>query len=438
MNKKFLLSVSLYTVLLTAPAFSEHIIIRSKDFKVLIGADLNLQAGARFQPSSKTKQDINNDGSIVKIGPSANNEDVAFMSSAHAYLGAENQTKGGTIYGAHVGIFASTRGSLPTKDHLGRTYGYLQHDNWGRIEFGTKKGASASMQLDGDEVSAGTGGFNGDWDKYLWLTSYQGPTYTNIATNEDNFVSGTGLVTKDSSNSSANGEGMRKITYYTPNYKGFQLGISYAPDEANRGGNRSGEYPFVETGPTRKLKNVFLGGISYEKQIDKKQSFKIVLIGETGTVRRSAKDKTNNRHYVKNPIGYDIGAVYYYDKFGIAGSYGSRGKFPYRKEVNPRRDMFYTAGISYQCTKKLKTSVTYFHSDNRNKLDIISVGTSYDWKSGVQPYAEVTHVIAKQKYNYDPKGYNDGPTTATNPSIGSGNTFKNQGTVGIVGVRISF
>ena len=433
MNKKFYASLLLSTALFAIPASADYVLTQTGDFKVTLGADTNFQAGARFQSKSKTKYDINDDGNIVKMGPSANNEDVAFNSSAHAHLAAENKTKSGTIYGVHVGIFASTRGGLPSKDYLGRTYAHFENKNWGRFEFGTKKGASTSMQIDGDEVAAGSGGFAGDWDDYLSLTSYQGPDYKKKATNADNFTTGTGLVIKDSS-SSANNEGARKITYYTPKYNGLQLGASYIPDEDNRGGNEGKKRLFVETGPTRKLKNAFMGAIAYDKKIDDQQKFRIVLIGETGTVRRSAQDKEYNRTYTKNPVGYSIGGVYYYDKFGVAGSYGSKGKFPYRKGVNTKRDYFLTAGVSYQITDKIKTSLTYFHSDNRNKLDIISVGANYSWMPGVQPYIEATYVTAKQKYNYDPQDYDS--TSNNDTDVGRTN-FKNRGTVVITGVRIN-
>lgn len=455
MNKKFYASLLLSTALFTIPASADYVVSHSGDFKVTLGADLNLQAGSRFQSRSKHKEFkhtsnvstiANPIGNIEKIGPSANNEDVAFMSSAHGHIGVENKTKAGTKYGAQVGIFASTRGGLPSRDYLGRTYGYFENNKWGRFEIGTKKGASTSMAVDGDEVAAGTGGFNGDWDDYLSLTSYQGPNYVTIATDKNNFVDGTGLVIKDSS-SSANNEGIRKITYYTPKYNGFQFGASYIPDEANRGGNDEDNRLFVSSGPTRNLKNAFMAAAAYEKQINNKQSFKIVLVGETGRVRRSAQDKANGRVYTKNPVGYSIGAVYYYDKFGIAGSYGSSGKFKYRKDadINPRKDFFVTAGISYQFTDKIKGSFTYFHSDNRNKLDIFSIGANYSWMPGVQPYAELTYVTAKQKYNYDYRkstqddGKVDGLTNISrNQQLGSNSpNFKTSGAVGLLGVRFN-
>ena len=290
------------------------------------------------------------------------------------------------------------------------------------------------MQIDGDEVAAGTGGFNGDWGNYLDLTSYKGPDYEDIEMNSANFTDDTKLVLKDNDNNFANGEGMRKVTYYTPKYKGFQIGLSYAPDEANKGGNNSSNTPFNSNGPNRKMKNAFMGGITYEKQINKKQSFKAALIGETGALVRSAYDIKAERTFTKNPVGFDIGAMYTYDKFSIAGSYGDRGKFKYHKQPKLKKTIFYTAGIGYQCTDKIKTSLTYFHSDNRNKLDIFSVAANYNWLPGVQPYAEVTHVIAKQKYDYAPT---DPTKDLTTPKSRSTNV-KNKGTVLILGMRFAF
>jgi len=426
MNKKLLTSISLLAAVIAAPSFADYAFVNSGDFKVTIGGNLNLQGGVRFQPSSKTKKSVN--GEIVKIGPSANNEDGAFASDAHVYLGASNNTKDGLRYGAQIGVVASTRGGLPSKDILGRTYGFFEHDNWGRVELGTRKGASKVMQIDGDTVASATGGYAGDWGNYMTLTSYNpnsSPTYNTKATNEDNFTKGTKLVVKDP-DSKANNEGCRKITYYTPKYNGFQVGLSYIPDEANRA---TTPLP-VTDGPTRKVKNAITAGIVYENQLDKKQSFKIALVGETGEITRSGKDKAEGRTYYK-PRAIDLGGTYTYDKISVAASYGNRGKSTFRKQANLKKAIFYTAGAAYKFTDKISSSLTYFHSDNKNKLDIVSIGGDYTWLPGVQSYAEVTHIMAKQKYDYNlvESTAGSGTPSATN--------FKNKGTVVLVGTRFS-
>lgn len=406
------------------------------------GADLIQEAGMRFQQRSRSRK--NTSGAVTRMGPSANNDDLAFTTTANAFLAAEKQTENNTTFGVRIGLFASTRGSFPSQDHWGRTYVFFENDSWGKVELGSKKGASVAMQKDADDITAGSGAFNGNWGKYVSLNSWRrAGNYVTQEMFSGNFADDTRLVMKDS-DGRGNNEGSRKITYYTPVYKDFQFGISYVPDEANRGGNTDDNSPFVENGPTRNLKNAIMAGLSYEKQIDKQQKVKASLIGETGQLIRSTQDIIQNRYFVKRATGYDLGGVYTYDKFSVAASYGNRGKFKYHLQPGLRDTVFYTAAVAYQCTDKMRTSLAYFRSDNRNTLDVISLGANYKWMPGLLTYAEVTHFIAHQRFNYaTPKSSTENTTdkNGVNSIVKEagerGRTnVRNRGTVGIIGLRV--
>jgi hypothetical protein len=445
MNKTLLTSVSLLAVLLSSHTSSaDHVVARADNLKITVGADVNMQGG--YQPKSKTKVNTRildasaASGKVIKIGPSANNNDLAFVTSASAFLGAENKTKSDLVYGVQVGLFTTTNGDFPSKDHLGRTYVYFQRDDFGKFEIGTKRGASTSMAIDGDDATAGTGAFNGDWSHYLSLTSYEGPNYDKYLTNDQNFSDSTRLIIKDNNADSSNDEGCRKVTYYTPKYEGFQLGFSFIPDEANRGGNAEKESPFVKTGPTGNLKNAIMASVSYEKQIDAKQKLKVALVGETGRFVRSYQDVLENNKYPNQPVAFAIGAQYDYDKFSIAGSFGDKGRLKYPKQPKLKDSIFYNIGLGYQCTEKIKTSIAYFHSDNRNTVDIFSVGAHYNWLSGVQPYAEFNYLIAHQKYNFMQPVASGAARTLQGATF-LGNTAKatntkTRGAAAIVGIRL--
>jgi hypothetical protein len=435
MRKQLLTSVSLLAVLVSSQALGDVIMARLEHWKLRVGADLIQEAGMRFQRPTKFRKTTG--GATTRLGPSANNDGLAFTTAAHAYIAAEKETKNNTTYGVRVGLFATTRGSMPTQDQWGRTYVFAENDNWGKIELGSKKGASTAMELSASDIAAGSGAFNGTWNNYISLDSFsRGSNYTQQEMFKGNFADDTRLIIKDNERN-ANNEGSRKITYYIPNYKGFQAGISYVPDEANRGGNPINQNPFVDTGPTRNIRNAIMAGASYKKQLDKKQNFKVALVAETGQLIRSYTDAQAGRAFIRRAFGFELGGVYEYDKFSVAASYGDRGKFKYHRQPNLRKTVFYTAALAYKCTDKIKTSIAYFRSDNRNTLDLITLGAQYDWIPGVRAYAEVTQVMAHQRYNYATPSQD---VTADKTVAAAGRpgrtNVRNSGTVGVVGLRV--
>lgn len=98
--------------------------------------------------------------------------------------------------------------------------------NFGRVELGREDGAEDVMFVGGEDVAAGTGGFDGDT--------------TNLIP----------LQIQDTSDAA-------KITYFTPRIAGFQLGASWTPDTGDDFGDDSA------TGPGGDLENSFGFGANW-------------------------------------------------------------------------------------------------------------------------------------------------------------------------------
>lgn len=357
--------------------------------------------------------------SVVKRqGITRNNQDVAFNSAAGAYLGFNNKTSEGMLYGINIGLSTNTKtGYLPLKEDLARTYAYLENDSWGRFEMGTKKGVSRTMKIDADAIATATGGIDGGWGAYLNLKAYKAPGYTEQIINDDNFTDAPKLLYKDNDHN-ANNEGNRKITYYTPRFgNGVQIGVSYVPDSGNKGAANDPLklQTFGNEDPSSgRLKNLVTLAVSWKHKIDDKRQLEIEIDGETAklTQRYDKNPAINGEQTYKYKSGryywsqqaYHTGVKYVQDKASFVISYGNRGKLRKIKNVpgtKVKDSQFITAGVDYKFTDKFDASLTYLHSWNGNTLDIYSIGADYKWVPGVKPYAEFTYVTAKQRKKYD-------------------------------------
>jgi len=331
----------------------------------------------------------------------------------------------------------------------------------GRFEMGTNSGVSSTMRIGADNIARATGGIDGDWANYVNLDTYTTDSnYGTAAVNSDNFVTGpslflTGFGGQNSGTPSANylagDEKSRKVSYYTPKYNGFQFGLSYTPDNRNTGQDYMNELRDRDTYTNRKptAKDAVAAGLTWEHDMAADQKLQLSLVGETASVKADPEDKVDNVQKAYHKVeGFIFGAQYNYQNWAFAASYGNRGKSLKAKNLTVdnvangsiKKAYFYTAGVAYT-QGAVGTSLTYMYtSDNKNKMDVVSLGMDYQLAPGLLPYAEVTYFNMKQKNNYSagtPNAIEGTDATAatvtkTNPEA------KNKGTAFIIGTKINF
>lgn len=432
MTKHLILAAACFAAFVSTGQASAHDIYKSGSLTINAGGIFDAGIATRIQNSKYYTQDFpkekNNNGDItgwtgpIKRGITKNNENVAIYTAAGAYLGASNKASNGMVYGVNIGLATNTKtGYLPLKEDMARTYGYLEHDKWGRFEIGTKKGVSKTMRIDADQIAAATGGIDGGWSAYLNLKSFKGPEFKEQVIDDDNFTDGPKLIYKDN-DKDANHEGNRKITYYTPRFSnGIQFGISYVPDSGNKGGETDPNklQTFANNEPSnRRLRDLITVALSWLHKINDKSSITVELDAETAKLTENIKkvskvNPKNNEVYDSyeydptkkyyRPKGYHGGVKYTYDKASFVVSYGNRGKlrkYPKNYTKGVKDSQFITTGVAYDFTDKLAASLTYLYSWNRNTFNNYSIGADYKWVPGIKTYAEFTYVTAKQKYDY--------------------------------------
>jgi len=382
--------------------------------KVTVGGYANFEAGY-------VSDDMDNTATATQNGISERPQ--AFRNDTQVDFKIDGKNDAGLGYGGEVDLLADT-----SVDVLGRgvnaskTFVYVD-GNWGRFEGGSNVGADGTLKVDAGTIARATGGINGDWsyfanvnDQFLAqaaLPLAYGTTITGI---------GAGLGTNLTGNHTE--ENLNKVTYYTPRWQGFQVGVSYLPDQINRGQTT---FRYDQFGG--QSDNIWAGGLNYDNKFGD-FGLAAAATGEWGS------SQLNTYEDLK---AFALGAKLSYMGASLAGSYGDWGKSNTAKAANSKKTYYWDLGAAYEYGP-FGASVTYLYSsvdcgtnaaftnvpggcglgdvNGKNKFDSVSVGTDYKLAPGLTPYAEVTW--------YD-----------ENSALASG-ANDNKGYVVIVGTQLNF
>jgi outer membrane protein OmpU len=352
---------------------------------------------------------------------------IAFRNDNEIHFNVAGKTDAGLGYGAEIDLQADisgdqgTQGSTNSGVTAHRTYGWLQGDTWGHVEYGSNDGVARTLKVDASNIARATGGIDGDW--YLFAdynntagTPTQGTSFHNAGGATAKFIT-TPRLTVESGGLNTFASDVwsndTKITYYTPRFSGFQLGVSYAPSLSNRGQltNRTD----TATGITG-AGDIWEEGLNYEGQFDQVG----IAAGVTGEEGKS-NDSTVGALKLNDIKAWNAGLKLSYMGFSAAGSYGDLSD---SFDVNGTKADYWTGGLAYE-TGPLGASVTYLYSEDKNtgftdKFQDVSVGVDYKLAPGLTPFIEYTW------YDIDPTG---SPADAG---------FENKGNIVIVGSELSF
>lgn len=346
-----------------------------------------------------------------------NMKNRAFYSTAYLAANVSSKLDSGFLYGAKIAITTTSRSSRKLQS------GLFFENAGGRLELGSDKSAMTKMRISPFSIAAATAGM---WD--VWATSdiLGGMP---IVMNYGCFLDQKMRVAGES-------EYSRKITYYTPTFYGFQIGVSYVPDSSNVGYSTLSHTPTHGGGPAANnysysIKNGFSGGITYKKSIEDDFGIKLSAVGEMGKGKAAPKDdkaiaainKANLplNPRVKNLKNYMLGAQIDYGKFSIAGSYGNYMKSLSMPQDKNKTSNVYGIGGKYKFDK-LSTSLAFISSGHgKNKLNATTLGADYKLAPGLLPYAEVTY--------FSISGFTRDPNSTKK---------SRKGTLAIIGTRVEF
>ncbi len=350
--------------------------------EVTVGGFANFQAGYISQD-----RDTN-----VRSWKFQNDDEIHFKVDAKA----DNGLQYGAVIELEADVSADADGQGFNAD---KTFVFLQ-GGWGRAEMGANSSATQALTVGPAQFARATGGINGDWYNYANLA--WGGAAPFIITADLPVAHGAATSAGINGVSGAS-EDAAKITYYTPRFSGFQLGVSYTPDAGNSGtaaaftGKNNGDYA-----------DVWNAGVNYNGKFQN-IGLAASLTGEIGSAENTAVKLRDLR-------AWQAGVNLSWMNWSLGGSYGDWGKSTQAKNVAAKNSNYWTAGIGYE-TGPYGASVTYLDSTyNRNKTQNISVGADYKLAPGLVPYAEVSF------FDLDLAGTN----------------IDNKGTVVLVGTHLNF
>lgn len=349
----------------------------------------------------------------------------AFRNDTIVAFKIDGKSDSGLGYGGEINILADVSGDVQGRGtNASKTMVYLEN-MYGRVELGSNIGAENSMKVDAATIARATGGINGDWTYFAnannqflaqgALPLQYGALGNNAGGNGNNFV---GQRTE---------ENLNKVTYYTPRFAGFQVGVSYLPDQLNRGqGFSTQNVP----GPNRAdninglSQNIFTGGLSYDNKFGD--------IGVAAAVTGMAGESMTATH--NDLEAWNAGLKLAYMGFTLAGGYGDWGDSNTLKTDASDDTNYWNVGLAYEYGP-FGASATYLDSTfdcgnaggttgatgdcataGNNDFESLSVGVDYKLVPGLTPYAEVTW--------YEMNA--------------AGTTTDNDGYVAIVGTQLNF
>ncbi len=349
-----------------------------------------------------------------------NQRDYGFRNDTEVTVHVDGKTDQGLGYGAVIDLEADVGnpannsgfgGVSSDADNQGfnasRTYVYLD-GGWGRFELGSAEGADYTMKVDAANIARATGGIDGDWHYFANFTATAATPY--VFDPRLPASHGSLLVAGDESTINDN-----KITYYSPRFSGFQVGVSYAPDLTDRGQvvTRTDE-------DGASAGDIISAGINYEGQFNE-VTLAAAVTGQWGDGDTDTAAAGTGAEDIR---AWNAGLQLGFAGFSVAGSYGdwddslSTGVAGTADESN-----YWTLGAAYDFGP-FGVSATYFDSETdlfgagagTDEFNNLSIGADYKLAEGLTPYVEVSF--------YDM----DAPGAAAD----------NDGTVVLVGTELAF
>jgi len=282
---------------------------------------------------------------------------------------------------------------------------------WGKVEVGATIGTTQKLKIDASTFARAAGGISGKYLNFinlpynatvspLFILIPQHPTgHGGYAMGFNNMLyicdaNGNAIIDAGAEKTCADQysndnyrlrfqeiQTAMKVSYYTPEILGFQLGVSYTPDTGNRGtaGFSSSR---LDTGD---LNDVVEYGAIYSNTFYG-IGFSASCTGEYGT----SESKANNVIFRQKLQSAQCGANLSF--YGLVGgaSIGKWGNSLAYKNTKTN-GQYTTIGLGYEFGPA-NVSVTRFDSEfDNNEYSATSVGVDYKVAKGFLPYVEYTN-----------------------------------------------
>ncbi len=357
--------------------------------KLLLGSTALMAAGALLASPAAAEEPISlGVGGYMQSFVTFTDQDVGstdynpvrVRNEGEVHFTGSTTLDNGLTIGVNIQLEARTTNAA-TMDQIDEHFVYFSGD-WGRVNVGAENSAPYLMGY--GAPAAGLGVNSPTFRPFT--TSGSGPT--------NNFI--TGLSDNN------------KLTYFTPRFSGFQLGVSYTPEDNNNNGAGLGGGLATDDDEDDNSNYISLGANFVE-------SFNGVDVAVSGGYERGDLEAdADNTHDDREAwhVGLNIG----FSGFTVGGSYGSDNNGLAGSQDTSGWDI----GATYS-TGPWGVGVTYWHGEQElaaggdDEDDLIELGVNYALGPGI------TIVGALQYYDEDNNVATD--TDGIAVSIGSKLSF---------------
>jgi len=280
---------------------------------VLAADPINLGLGGNFAFAFGW---VNEDSGIGQ--PGLNDRDHAFAQSSEVHFSGSTTLDNGVKVTAVIELEGESAG-----DNIDENFIRFSSDAWGSIELGGRDGAASKMLTLGPLV---------DFNHIVGAAEF---TYINFGSNDIFFIAPAGR-----------GSDSYKVTYYTPDISGFQLGISYEPEPGlDNGAQSNAVAPDTTTAAVDGAT-----GETVELGIRYKNTFGDVAFQVSGLYANGSQDGTAGAaDFLDDNTSWNIGVNFSFGAIAIGGAYDS-------KETNSSdRDVREVDNNSYRLAATYKT-----------------------------------------------------------------------------------
>lgn len=331
----------------------------------------------------------------------------------------DGKTDPGMEYGLVIVLDGNTdKAKIVREDYL-----YFS-GSWGKIYAGDTYGVQDSMAFGGFDQWGGTGFVDGSFDRV-----------TNFTTGAPHSVDLVGDTSRDT-----------KLTYFSPRWKGVQLGVSYTPRSEHRGE----QHVFSQTSQSTPKQpfDVYniASGINF---IHKFQGgFEMALSGTS--VFAETHPEFHGAPKRRNTGSFAFGGTFSYADVGFSLEYGNNGRSQQFQSRKTNAGQFLDFGLSYKWDAATKLSMGYYYgwrkalggavaSDfTRRRAKTNAVGGAIDRKlaPGLGVYIEYANF--QMKNPAATAEANRINSTLSNCSQFVGPTKSNRANVFVIGSRLVF
>jgi hypothetical protein len=367
----------------------------------------------------------------------SNYRNYDFTSTPNVVFGAEGKASNGLVYGSKVELnngstFLTYDLSREDSIEFDKAVTYLS-GKWGRVELGDETSAANRLTVTAP-TGFGTGGFAGDYQKFLLINNVGDTTNFNLNRSTE------GFYLRDLANSykpSLTESGLEvyehstKVTYLTPKFAGFQLGVSYTPKLGDTLTGVGRDKYTSYSGGTSSLwiqnEDLIEGAANYSYKFDNGLG-----LGASVGYNYAKAIETTTANAAREDLGsLNVGLSGTFKGFTLGGGYTNSGQSGLRKATQTYDDaaQSYNVGLQY-ATGPFAVGVNYLNAEaegdvtdaDNNKLQVVGLGGTYELAPGLSTFAEVDFV------NYESEG-----------AFLSGNTSKKyDSTVFVLGTKLDF